>query len=61
MMLHPRTPGMTVVGGSSDHCILDVEDCDTCPQVGDIVDFDVIYLTMLYASAREDVAVKFVD
>ena len=61
MMLHPRTPGMTVVGGSSDHCILDVEDCDPCPQVGDIVDFDVIYLTMLYASAREDVAVKFVD
>ena len=32
-----------------------------CPQVGDIVDFDVIYLTMLYASAREDVTVKFVD
>ena len=61
MMLRPRTPGMTVVGGSSDHCILDVEDCDPCPQVGDIVDFDVIYLTMLYASAREDVAVKFVD
>ena len=61
MMLHPRTPGMMVVGGSSDHCILDVEDCDPCPQVGDIVDFDVIYLTMLYASAREDVAVKFVD
>ena len=61
MMLHPRTPGMTVVGGSSDHCILDVEDCDPCPQVGDIVDFDVIYLTMLYASAREDVTVKFVD
>ena len=61
MMLHPRTPGMTVVGGSSDHCILDVEDCDPCPQVGDIVDFDVIYLTMLYASTREDVAVKFVD
>ena len=52
---------MTIIGGSSDHCILDVEDCDPCPQVGDIVDFDVIYLTMLYASAREDVAVKFVD
>ena len=61
MMLRPRTPGMTGVGGSSDHCILDVEDCHPCPQVGDIVDFDVIYLTMLYASAREDVAVKFVD
>ena len=40
---------------------LEVEDCGPCPQVGDIVDFDVIYLTMLYASAREDVAVKFVD
>ena len=56
---HPVGPIM--VGGSSDHCILDVEDCDPCPQVGDIVDFDVIYLTMLYASAREDVTVKFVD
>ena len=61
MMLRPRTPGMTVVGGSSDHCILDVEDCHPCPRVGDVVDFDVIYLTMLYASAREDVPVVFVD
>ena len=50
-----------MVGGSSDHCILDVEDCHPCPRVGDVVDFDVIYLTMLYASAREDVPVVFVD
>lgn len=61
MLLRPRTPGMFVVGGSSDHCILDVEDCDPRPQVGDVVEFDVIYQTMLYASARQDVAIMLTE
>lgn len=61
MLLRPRTPGMFVVGGSSDHCILDVEDCRPCPRVGDVVEFDVIYQTMLYASARQDVAIMLTE
>ena len=54
-----REPGMTVIGGSSDHCILDVEDCPRALQVGDVVSFDLSYSHMLYATGRTDIAVVF--
>ena len=60
MMLHPRTPGMTVVGGSSDHCILDVTDCPRSLQVGDTVSFALRYSHLLYLSGREDVRQAFI-
>ena len=61
MMLRPRTPGMTVVGGSSDHCILDVEDCPRRLEVGDVVEFSLCYSHMLYATARSDMHIQFVN
>ena len=54
-----REPGMTVIGGSSDHCILDVEDCPRTLRVGDVVSFDLSYSHMLYATDRTDIAVVF--
>lgn len=54
-----REPGMTVIGGSSDHCILDVEDCPRALRVGDVVSFDLSYSHMLYATGRTDIAVLF--
>lgn len=54
-----REPGMTVIGGSSDHCILDVEDCPRALRVGDVVSFDLSYSHMLYATDRTDIAVVF--
>ena len=54
-----REPGMTVIGGSSDHCILDVEDCPRALRVGDVVSFDLSYSHMLYATGRTDMAVVF--
>ncbi len=54
-----REPGMTVIGGSSDHCILDVEDCSRALRVGDVVSFDLSYSHMLYATGRTDIAVVF--
>lgn len=54
-----REPGMTVIGGSSDHCILDVEDCPRALRVGDVVSFDLSYSHMLYATGRTDIAVVF--
>ena len=54
-----REPGMTVIGGSSDHCILDVEDCPRTLRVGDVVSFDLSYSHMLYATGRTDIAVVF--
>ncbi len=57
--LMPREPGLTVIGGSSDHCIVDVEDCSRPLAVGDVVEFSLCYSHMLYAAARSDMRIKF--
>ncbi|MDL2327714.1 alanine racemase [Ruminococcaceae bacterium OttesenSCG-928-A11] len=49
--LVPRAPGIEVLGGSSDHLILDIEDDPVQRQVGDILEFDVRYATMMYTTA----------
>ena len=46
-------PGMTIIGASSDHCIVDVTDCREL-KVGDIVSFHLCYGHMLYATGRSD-------
>lgn len=56
-----RESGMTVIGGSSDHCIVDAEDCTRALRVGDTVQFDLCYSHMLYATQREDIAIIFTD
>ena len=45
--LIPITEGVTVVGASSDHLILDVTDCPKPPAVGDIVSFRLTYSGVL--------------
>lgn len=57
--LIPRQEGIQVLGGSSDHCIIDVEDCPRSIEVGDIVEFLCTYSTMLYGTSREDVRYHF--
>lgn len=59
--LIPLDHGITVLGGSSDHCILDIEDCDRDLQIGDIVDFLLAYPNMLYATARNDLPLHFTE
>ena len=55
--LIPREAGLTVIGGSSDHCIVDVEDCPRRLEVGDIVEFSLCYSHLLYATSRSDVTI----
>lgn len=45
--LTPLTPGMTVVGASSDHLILDVTDCAGVPAVGGTAAFTMDYAGLL--------------
>lgn len=59
--LTPLEPGMTVVGGSSDHCIVDVTDCREDLQVGDVVSFHLSYSHMLYASSRRDMNISIIE
>ena len=59
--LIPREAGLTVIGGSSDHCIVDVEDCPRRLEVGDIVEFSLCYSHLLYATSRNDITIQFVN
>jgi predicted amino acid racemase len=45
--LVPYDKGIIVLGGSSDHTILDVSDCEDDYRVGDILSFDLTYGGML--------------
>lgn len=55
--LEPCAAGITVVGGSSDHCILDVTDCPEPLRVGGTVSFRLRYGHLLYLSGRDDVRI----
>lgn len=57
--LQPQETGITVVGGSSDHCILDVTECPRPLKVGDTVSFSLRYSHLLYLTGREDVHIAF--
>ena len=59
--LIPREAGLTVIGVSSDHCIVDVEDCPRRLEVGDIVEFSLCYSHLLYATSRSDITIQFVN
>ena len=41
-------PGAEVLGASSDHTILDVQDVGRDLRVGDIIEFDIKYATLVY-------------
>lgn len=55
--LIPCMEGVSVIGGSSDHCILNITDCPQEIKVGDILEFRLAYVNLLYASGREDVRI----
>jgi Alanine racemase, N-terminal domain. len=48
--IKPRHAGMTIVGASSDHLILDVEDYEGTIGVGDVIPFDITYGGLLSVS-----------
>jgi predicted amino acid racemase len=48
--LIPQKSGVKIVGSSSDHLIIDIEDCDTSIKLGDILDFIMYYPPMMYLS-----------
>ena len=51
--LLPVAPGITVLGASSDHLILDVSEAATPPKVGDRVNFRMGYGALLAAMTSE--------
>lgn len=57
--LIPRDPNIMVIGASSDHLIMDVEDSEQNYQVGDILSFDLEYGALLNIMTSEYVTKDF--
>ena len=58
--LIPKDKQIKILGSSSDHTILDIEDCDYKYQLGDIVEFNMLYQAVLFATLSETVYKKTV-
>lgn len=58
--LIPRLEGIKILGGSSDHLILDVQDCEEIIKTGDVIEFEMYYGPMLYLTNSPDVEKIFV-
>ncbi len=56
-MIYPRDKGVEVLGASSDHLILDIEDAEREFKVGDIVEFDLCYATIVFATNSPNVRI----
>jgi predicted amino acid racemase len=48
--LIPQKSGVKIIGSSSDHLIIDIEDCDSEVKLGDVLDFIMYYPAMMYLS-----------
>ncbi|GAB1475569.1 ornithine racemase Orr [Bacillota bacterium] len=56
--LEPRLPGVEVLGSSSDHLIVDIEECKENLKVGDILEFDLRYSTMVFLTGSRYVRLE---
>lgn len=59
-LLIPRDSQLEILGASSDHTILDVQDCRHNYRLGDIVEFDLCYATIVYATNSPNVDIVYV-
>jgi len=57
--LLPEDPGLTILGGSSDHTIIDVTDCQSIPRIGETVAFRLTYPALLAATGSRYIAKRY--
>lgn len=55
--IHPLDEAMEVIGASSDHTILDIENCQRNYKVGDVVQFNVSYAALVYVTNSPNVKI----
>lgn len=58
--LYPHLAGVEMVGDSSDHAIVDVEDCKKDIRVGDVLTFDLAYASVLYLSNDPYINIRYI-
>jgi predicted amino acid racemase len=59
--LIPFENGIEIIGASSDHCLLDIEDLAREIKVGDIIEFGLDYPTTLFVMTSDDVVKEIAD
>jgi len=59
--LIPLLEGIEIIGSSSDHLIIDIENCEEKIDIGDILEFDMYYAPMLYLTASIGVKKVYVN
>ncbi len=58
--IFPKDKGIEVIGASSDHTILDIEDAERDLKPGDIVSFGINYASIVYLTNCRNVQMVFV-
>ncbi|MEG2656691.1 MAG: alanine/ornithine racemase family PLP-dependent enzyme [Clostridium sp.] len=58
--LVPVDDGIELIGGSSDHLIIDIENSKEDYNVGDVLEFGIFYPHLLYLIGSNDVKKKFI-
>jgi predicted amino acid racemase len=58
--LIPRAEGVTILGASSDHTILDIEDAPVAYKAGDVLAFDFYYGALALAMTTRDLARQYI-
>ena len=56
----PLEKGIEVIGASSDHTIIDIEDYEGEMKPGDIVEFGIVYASLVYVTNCRNVQIVFV-
>ncbi|HKK96420.1 MAG TPA: hypothetical protein VJ916_08940, partial [Anaerovoracaceae bacterium] len=58
--LKPMQEGIQILGASSDHTIIDVEDYNGELEVGDVLTFEIFYATMVYLTNCRNVKIFYI-
>jgi predicted amino acid racemase len=58
--LIPFQDGVEVIGASSDHCLIDIENVSREIKIGDIVEFGLNYPTTLFVMTSDDVVKEII-
>jgi len=55
-----KDKGIEILGASSDHTIVDIEDAERKYKIGDILEFEVCYATLVYITSSNNVKIIYV-
>jgi len=58
--IFPVQEGIEVIGASSDHTLIDIEDAPEDIKVGDMIDFRIDYVSMVYITQSRNVKIRFI-